>query len=233
MGSAVRSIHELEITESNVVLCRVDFNVPIKDGVIQDDFRIRAAVPTINAILNTGAKVVLCSHLGRPKGQRVEQLSLLPIAAKLAELLSKDVVFVHDDISSETAQIVHEAPANGVIVLENIRFFAGEKTGDAALASSLASFADIYVNDAFGAMHREHASITGVPEQIEQRGIGLLVERELAALGSLLSGAQSPFGAIIGGAKVSDKIGVIEALAKRADHLFIGCLLYTSPSPRD
>ena len=226
--TSVRSIHNLAIESNQVVLCRVDFNVPMDGVTIRDDYRIRAALPTLKAILETGAKLVLCSHLGRPKGQRLEQFSLLPIAARLAELLERDVVFAHDDLSSETSHLVHELPENGILMLENLRFFQGEKSGEAAFARQLADLADVYINDAFGAMHREHASITGVPSHIESRGIGLLVEKELAALGCLLGSVEHPYGAIIGGAKVSDKIGVIEALAKQVDHIFIGgAMAYT------
>ena len=226
--SSVSSIHDLEINENNIVLCRVDFNVPMNGTEVRDDYRIRAALPTIKAILATGTKLVLCSHLGRPKGQRLEQYSLLPVAAKLAELLERDVVFAHDDITSETIQLINELPANGVMLLENIRFYPGEKNCENDLSVRLGDLADVFINDAFGAMHREHASITGVPQHIESSGIGLLVEKELAALGCLMNSVGRPYGAIVGGSKVSDKIGIIEALAKRADHIFIGgAMAYT------
>ena len=161
--SSILSVHEIDIQSDQTVICRVDFNVPMEGGKIRDDYRIRAALPTLKAILETGAKLVLCSHLGRPKGQRLNQFSLLPIATRLAEILERDIVFAHDDISSETAHLVHELPPNGILMLENLRFFPGEKKGDANLARAIADLGHVFVDDAFGAMHREHASITGVP----------------------------------------------------------------------
>ena len=221
------SLHEMEIQADQVVLCRVDFNVPMNGETIRDDHRIRAALPTIKTILDTGAKLVLCSHLGRPRGQKISQFSLLPAAERLAHLLEREVIFAHDGIGTETQQLVHEMVPNGILMLENLRFYPEEKSGDGEFAQQLASLADVFVNDAFGAMHREHASITGVPEHLEG-GIGLLVENEIAALGSLLSTPDTPFGAVMGGAKVSDKITVIEEMAKRVDHLFIGgAMAYT------
>lgn len=225
---SISSVHELDIESKHTVLCRVDFNVPLDGDNIRDDYRIQAALPTIRTILDTGAKLILCSHLGRPKGQRDPKFSLLPVAARLAELLERDVVFAHDEISSETTHLVRELPDNGILMLENLRFYHGEKSGDTELARSLAELADIFIDDAFGAMHRSHASITEVPRFVETKAIGLLVEKELAALGCLLSGVDKPYGAIMGGSKVSDKIGVIEALADKVDHLFIGgAMAYT------
>jgi phosphoglycerate kinase len=232
--SSVLSIHELSIQADQTVLCRVDFNVPMEGGKIRDDHRLRAALPTIKAILDTGAKLVLCSHMGRPKGQRSSQYSLLPVAIRLAEILEREVVFAHDDIGAEITHLVHELPPNGILMLENLRFYPGEKKGDANLARAMADLGQVFIDDAFGAMHREHASITGVPRHMETNAIGLLVEKELAALGCLLSGVEKPYGAIIGGAKVSDKIGVIEALVTRVDHLFIGgAMAYTFLETQD
>jgi phosphoglycerate kinase len=230
----VRRLQDLSIEPSHVVLCRVDFNVPLNGTNIRDDHRIQAALPTLNAILDTGAKLVLCSHLGRPKGQANPRYSLSPVAARLAELLDRTVVFSHDKLSSETKQLIQDLPENGVLLLENLRFDPAETRADEGLARHLAEFADVFINDAFGAMHREHCSITALPKHIEVHGIGLLVEQELAAIGALVSDVSKPYGAIIGGSKVSDKIGVIESLVKRVDHLFIGgAMAYTFLAAKD
>jgi len=225
--TAIQTLGDIQIDASDVVMCRVDFNVPLDGEEVRDATRIQAALPTIQHLLDTGAKVVLCSHFGRPKGQRVPSLSLLPVAAKLAELLEREVIFSHDIYGPEVVQLIQEMPENGVMVLENLRFVHGEKTGDAKFAQELAALADIFVNDAFGAMHRSHASITGVPQHLPSAA-GLLVERETKALDTLINSPERPFAAILGGAKVSDKLNVIEALSKRADHLFIGgAMAYT------
>jgi phosphoglycerate kinase len=219
-------LSELDL-KGKTVLCRVDFNVPLQDGVVSDDNRIRAALPTILALREAGAKLVLCSHLGRPKGKVNASMSLMPAAARLAELLDADVVFCHDNATDEVGHLVKDAGAHAVVVLENLRFHAGEKSGDAQFARRLASYADVFVNDAFGTMHRAHASITGVPRHLPS-AVGLLVQRELDVLGRMLKKPSRPFAAILGGAKVSDKIGVIERLASKVDHLFIGgAMAYT------
>ena len=214
------------------VLLRVDFNVPLEDGKITDDTRIRAALPTITRLREGGARLVLCSHLGRPKGKGFEQqYSMEPVAAALAELIDVEVVFAHEVVGDDVTELSKELPAGGVMVIENLRFNPGEKDNDDAFAHQLAALGDVYVDDAFGAMHRADASIAGVPK-ILSGAIGLLVQREVEALGLLLSTEnrieRSPFAAILGGAKVSDKIGVIEALSKRVDHLFVGgAMAYT------
>jgi len=214
------------------VLVRVDFNVPLDGETVTDDTRIRGALPTIRELRERGARVVLASHLGRPKGKATPALSLLPAAARLAELLECDVVFSHDTVGDDVVQLAKELPAGGVMVVENLRFHAGEKANDGDFARQLAALGELYVDDAFGAMHREHASITGVPALLPHRAAGRLVQREVEALGALLATdnrlERAPFAAILGGAKVSDKIGVIESLSRRVDHLFVGgAMAYT------
>jgi phosphoglycerate kinase len=228
--------------EGKRVLLRVDFNVPLQDGVVTDDTRIRAALPTIDRLRQRGAKVVMCSHLGRPKGKGFEAAySMEPVAARLAELVDVEVVFAHSAPTSTTAtaagigdevvDLAKDLPAGGLMVLENLRFHPGEKDNDEDFARQLAALGEVFVNDAFGAMHRADASIAGVPRYLPG-AVGLLVQREVEALGLLLSNEnrheRAPFAAILGGAKVSDKIGVIESLSKRIDHLFVGgAMAYT------
>jgi phosphoglycerate kinase len=213
------------------VFVRVDFNVPLDGERVTDDTRIRGALPTIEALRGKGARVILASHLGRPKGKPDPAYTMLPAAARLAELLDVEVVFSHDTIGDDVVQLAKELPPGGVMVLENLRFHAGEQANDPEFARQLAAIGELYVDDAFGAMHRPDASITGVPK-ILGGAIGKLVQREVDALGVLVGTEgrleRAPFAAILGGSKVSDKIGVIEALSKRVDHLFIGgAMAYT------
>lgn len=233
MAAAPPTLDDLDLSQARAVLCRVDFNTPMDGSKVSDDTRIRAALPTIRRLLESEVRVVLCSHLGRPKGQRNPQMSLLPVAERLSELLDTEVVFAHDTVGDEVVQLVKELPPGGVMVVENLRFDPREKSGDAEFAKELARLGDAFVLDAFGAMHRSHASITGVPEYLPSAA-GLLVQAEVAALGGLLRGAARPYAAVLGGAKVSDKIGVIEALAKKVDHLYVGgAMAYTFLAAQD
>lgn len=220
------TLDQLDVT-GKTVLCRVDFNVPLDGDRITDDTRIRLALPTIERLRTQASKVILCSHLGRPNGQRNEAYSLLPAAAHLADLLDTDVVFAHDGVGDEVAKLIEACDPGSVIVLENLRFFPGEKKNDPEFAKELAQLADVYVDDAFGTMHRAHASIVGVPALLPS-AMGLLVQREVEALGGLLTQPKRPFGAVLGGAKVSDKIAVIDRLSTKVDHLFVGgAMAYT------
>ncbi|MFT4605027.1 MAG: phosphoglycerate kinase [Rhodothermales bacterium] len=204
------------------VLVRVDFNVPLDGDRVTDDTRIRAAVPTINDILNRGGSAILCAHLGRPKGQPNPKYTLAPVARHLAGVLGRAVQFV-PSLTGPNAVIFAEDLAPGeVLLLENTRFDAREKANDESLARELAGLADLYVNDAFGTAHRAHASTHGVAILMKQSAMGLLMEKEVDYLGRLLGTPESPFVAVIGGAKVSDKIGVIEQLLSRVDSLMIG-----------
>lgn len=203
------------------VLVREDFNVPLSEGKISDDTRIRSALPTINYLLEHQAAVILCSHLGRPKGEVKPEFSLKPVAEYLKTLLDVPVKFV-DDCIGEKAEAAAEALKPGeVLVLENTRFHAGEKENDPEMAKQLASLADLFVNDAFGSAHRAHASTTGVAEYLPAAA-GFLMEKEIEYLGNAIADPKRPFVAILGGAKVSDKIGVIENLLTKADRILIG-----------
>ncbi|MCK9525473.1 MAG: phosphoglycerate kinase [Limnochordia bacterium] len=203
------------------VLMRVDFNVPMQDGVITDDKRIRAALPTIQHLVNQGGKVILMSHFGRPKGKVNEDMRMDPIAKRLSELLAKPVQKVNDCIGPEVKKAVDALQDGEVLVLENVRFYAEEEKNDPEFAKSLASLGDIYVNDAFGTAHRAHASTTGVANYLPAIS-GFLMEKELEFLGGALDEPKRPFVAILGGAKVKDKIGVIASLLDKADTLIIG-----------
>src|SRR5262245_12789323 len=223
------SISDLPIDAKRVFL-RVDFNVPLKGGRITDDTHIRASLPTINYALGRGATLVLASHLGRPKGKANPEFSLKPVAARLAELLGgRDVVFAEDCIG-EAAHAAVSRAQNGskVVLLENLRFHPEEEANDEAFARSLAELADVYVNDAFGAAHRAHASVAAIVPLFRHAGAGLLMENELKYLGMAIGNPDRPFVAILGGAKVSDKIDVIENLLGKVDRLLIGgAMAYT------
>jgi 3-phosphoglycerate kinase len=207
------------------VLVRVDFNVPLdENGNVTDDRRIRMAVPTIKCAVDAGAKVILMSHLGRPDGQKKPNMTMKPTAVRLSELLGRDVAFAPDCIGPEVEKMAGAMKNGNILVLENLRFHAGEEKNDPAFAAALRKLADVYVNDAFGTAHRKHASTYGVPALMPagSRVIGFLIEKELKFLGEALQKPQRPFVAVLGGAKVSDKIAVIENLLTKVDRLLVG-----------
>ena len=222
------SITDLDLSGRRVFI-RVDFNVPLKDGVIGDDTRIRGAIPTIQYALEHGATVVLASHLGRPKGKVNPQYSLQPVANRLEEILGKTVVFASDCIGDAAAKAVATAQAGErVVLLENLRFHPEEEKNDPAFAASLAALADLYVDDAFGAAHRAHASVDGITRLLPTPAAGLLMAKEIQYLGHVLTAPERPLVAILGGAKVSDKLEVIENLLGKVDRLLIGgAMAYT------
>ena len=215
------SIRDLDVS-SKEVLMRVDFNVPLKDGVITDDTRIQGAVPSIRHLLADGAKLVLCSHLGRPQAGPEPKFSLAPTAAKLGDILGLTVNLAPDCIGGEVAALRAALQPGEVLLLENTRFYPEEEANDAAFAEKLAGTAEIYVNDAFGTALRAHASTEGVTHFVKQSAMGLLMERELEYLDGKLQAPEKPFLVIMGGAKVSDKIQVITALMEKADAFLIG-----------
>ncbi|BCW97180.1 MAG: phosphoglycerate kinase [Armatimonadota bacterium] len=215
-----KTIEDVDVAGKRV-LCRVDFNVPLKDGVITDDRRIRAAIPTIQYLVDHGAKVILCSHLGRPKGQVVEELRLNPVAARLADLMGRPVTKVDDCVGEDVKKAVAAMKDGDILLLENLRFHKEEEKNDPDFAAELASLADIYVNDAFGAAHRAHASTEGVTKHLPAVS-GYLMKKELDYLSKVISDPERPFVAILGGAKVADKIPVIQNLLSKVDTLIIG-----------
>ena len=223
-----RTIKDLTLTGLRVLI-RVDFNVPIKNGTIGDDTRIRSSVPTIEYALAHGARtVILCSHLGRPKGRPDPQYSLQPVADRLSALLKRPVLFAADCVGDAASAVIDRAPDGGLVLLENLRFHPEEEKNDPAFAGQLAALADVYVNDAFGSAHRAHASTEGVVRHVKASAAGLLMAAEIEYLGKVLEHPERPFVAILGGAKVSDKLEVIENLIPRVDALLIGgAMAYT------
>ena len=222
------SVRRLEFERDRRVFCRVDYNVPIKDGKVGDDTRIAASLPTLKLLSEKGARTVLVSHLGRPKGKPTPEFSLKPVADHLASLLGKPVAFSETCIGEAAEKCSREIEPGGFLVIENVRFHKEEEGNDAAFAAALARLGDLYVNDAFGSAHRAHASTAGVPALLKPAAAGLLMEAELEHLGRLLEHPDSPFVAILGGAKVSDKIELIENLMPRVDQFLVGgAMAYT------
>jgi phosphoglycerate kinase len=221
----LRTLSTLGNLESKRVLLRCDLNVPLEDGAISDDGRIRASLPTIKLLLSEGSKVIICSHLGRPDGQRVEKYSLAPVAKRLAELLEQDVSFANDCVGLETTDKVSKLENKGILLLENLRFHAAETSDSESerkgFATKLADLADVFVSDGFGVLHRKQASVFEVA-RVLPAAAGLLVEKELSVLQQLTATDSHPYTVVLGGSKVSDKLGVIAALLPRIDNLLIG-----------
>ncbi len=218
-----KTVHDIN-AKGKKVLVRCDFNVPLKEGVITDENRINAALPTIQKLINDGAKVILCSHLGKPKNGPEAKFSLAPVAKRLSEKLGKEVVFAADDtVVGENAKAAVAAMNDGdVVLLENTRFRAEETKNGEAFSKDLASLCEMYVNDAFGAAHRAHCSTVGVTAYVEEAAVGYLMGKELKYLGNAVEDPERPFVTILGGAKVADKLNVIENLLNKADTLIIG-----------
>ena len=218
----IKTISELDIAGRRLFI-RVDFNVPLTpEGKVSDDTRIRESLPTIKLAIDKGARVILASHLGRPKGKVDKKYTLEPVAERLAELLDADVALTDEPVGDGARKVVNDLRAGAVALLENLRFSPAEEANEEAFSRALASYADVYVNDAFGTAHRAHASTAGITKFVAAKGMGLLMEREVKFLGKLLGDVERPFVAIIGGAKVSDKIGVLDNLLGRVDQILIG-----------
>ncbi len=224
----IKKITELNLKDKRVFI-RVDFNVPIENDKIVDDFRIRAALPTIKYALAQEAKVIIASHMGRPKTEEDKKtMSLEIVAERLRELLECDVVFVHEADGNAPKGLFPALKRNQILLLENLRFSEGEESNSHEMASQLASYTDVYINDAFGASHRAHASIVGLPSIVREKGIGFLIEKEIDMLDKVLYKTESPFLAVLGGSKVSDKIGMIQNMLTKIDTFLIGgAMAYT------
>lgn len=227
METHIYSIRDLAF-ESRRVFVRVDFNVPLAGGEIADDARIMAALPTLRHLIDKGARLIIGSHLGRPGGQPNAKLSLLPIAIRLAELLEVDVRLPETPVGDGPRKLVHDLRDGQILLLENLRFHPGEVANDESFARELASYCDIYVNDAFGVAHRAHASVEALPRMISTRAAGFLMEKEITSLGQLVSKPERPFVAVLGGSKVSSKIGAFDSLMMKADSILVGgAMAYT------
>src|SRR5690625_6433638 len=207
-----KTLHDIDV-KGKKVFCRVEFNVPMNDGNVTDDTRIRAALPTIKHLSEQGAKVILASHLGRPKGEVVEELRLDPVAKHLSNLLGKEVLKTDEVYGAEVDKAIDKLADGDILLIENVRFEAGEEPNDEALSQAFADMADVYVNDAFGAAHRAHASTTGVAEKLPAAA-GFLMEKELVGLGKAVENAETAFTAIIVGVIVKDKINVIDKIGR-------------------
>jgi phosphoglycerate kinase len=221
VGHRLRTLDDLGDVSGKRVFVRVDYNVPLEDGAVADDLRIRASLPTLTELLGGGAALVLASHLGRPKGRVDDGFRLSPVADRAAELLGRDVAAVGDVVGEEARAVCSHLESGEVAMLENLRFEPGEEANDPSFAGALASLADLYVDDAFGAAHRAHASVVGLAERLPSAA-GRLLRREVEVLSSLLEDPAEPYVAILGGAKVSDKLAAISALIPRVDALLIG-----------
>ena len=241
--TGIQFIDDFDLSEKRVLI-RVDFNVPLNDGEVTDETRIRAALPTINFAIEAGATVILCSHLGRPKGKLDPELSMEPVAVSLAKLLDTDtllydmeVVFPDGIVGPDIDELIADLrPNRQVMLLENLRFDPGEKAGDDGFARALSELADFYINDAFGACHRKHASVYTINKYFDRnhRGAGLLIRSEIEGLSQLLGRPPKPYVAIVGGAKVSDKLGVLNALIDRVDTILVGgAMAYTFLAAQD
>ncbi|MEA5057025.1 MAG: phosphoglycerate kinase [Anaerotignum propionicum] len=218
-----KSVDDLQV-KGKRVLVRCDFNVPLQDGAITDENRITAALPTIKKLVEDGGKIILCSHMGKPKGEPKPELSLAPVAKRLSELLGKEVVFAKDDtvVGENAKKAVSVMQEGDVILLENTRYRKEETKNEESFSKELASLADVFVNDAFGSSHRAHCSTVGVTEFVKESAVGYLMEKEIEFLGNAVNNPQHPFVAILGGSKVSDKINVINNLLEKVDTLIIG-----------
>jgi phosphoglycerate kinase len=222
-GAGIKHVSELAV-EGKRVLVRVDYNVPLEKGTrkISDDSRIRATLPTLRHLIERGARIVLGSHLGRPDGQVKPEYSLEPVAARLAEILELEVMLTDEPVGDGARKVVSDLRDGQIAMLENLRFNPGEEANDEAFARQLASYCDVYVNDAFGTAHRAHASTAGVCKFVAEKGAGFVMAREIEILGKLLGEVDRPYVAVLGGAKVSDKIEVLDALLERVDSILIG-----------
>lgn len=222
--SQVMGLEDLKSSElqNKKVLVRVDFNVPTENGKITDDTRLRAAIPTIECLNKNNSIVILCSHFGRPKGQKNPKYTLEPVAKKLSELLKKKVTFINDCIGDSVKAQIYQMKGGEICLLENLRFYGEEEANDAAFSKKLADLADLYVNDAFGAAHRAHASTAGVTQYINRCVAGFLMEKEVRELGSLIDNPERPFLSIVGGSKVSTKLDVLKSLIEKSDVVLVG-----------